>query len=118
MSLGPGRFEPQNSYDLCNTKCFLNYQKAFFLNIFRLLNHSKCYGPKGRKKQGTWCESNLMSGTQKPMSASVQEQDEKSSRIKQQSEIKSKKIKRQNRGICIHSIKLLTVFIFIQYGSW
>lgn len=94
-------------------KCFLNYQTAFALNLYCLLTHSKCYGPKGTKKQGTLYESNIMSGTKKPMSASVQEQDEKSSRIKLQSGIKSKKIKRQNRGIYIHFNQLLTGVFFI-----
>lgn len=92
---------PRTHMTFAIEKCFLNYQKAFVLIIDSLLIHSTCYGPKRRKKQGTWCESGIMSGTKKPMSASVQEQDEKSSRIKQISEIKSKKIKRQNRGIYI-----------------
>lgn len=92
-------------------KCFLNYQKAFVLNIYCLLTHSKCYGPEGRKKQGTWCGSDIMSRKKKPISASVQEQDEKSSRIKQQSAIKSRKIKRKT-GVYTFTLNSCWQFLF------
>lgn len=64
-------------------KYFLSRKKAFTLTTYCLFSHSKGYGPKGGKMQRMLSESDTMSGPKKPMSASAQGQDEKSSRIKQ-----------------------------------